>query len=91
MATKTLSGFFGDTFHHQPQARPIHPVVHRRRASALVLTALTFALGVILFAVYGSEVLAVYLPALPMAFILLWGSTGALRFDERRMTGAHAA
>jgi hypothetical protein len=83
MATKTMSGFFGDAFRRKPQEEPLHPVIHERRVAALVLTALTLALGIVLFAVLGPDVLALYLPMLPVGFVLLWISTEALRFDER--------
>lgn len=83
MATRTLSGFFRGALHRRTSAAPPHPLVHRRRVTALVLTGFTLALGIVLVASLGPDVLAVYLPMLPVAFVLLWISTEALRFDER--------
>lgn len=50
---------------------------------AAALTLFLLALGVVLVVALGPETLAVYLPQLPLALVLLWVSTGALRFDER--------
>ena len=62
---------------------PVHPVVRRRRMVAAALTLVLVALGVVLVVALGPETLAVYLPPMPLALVLLWVSTGALRFDER--------
>ena len=50
---------------------------------AAALTLFLVALGVVLVVALGPEALAAYLPQLPLALVLLWVSTGALRFDER--------
>lgn len=60
-----------------------HPIVRDRRVTATALTLWAVALGVLIGARWGVEGLVCYLPWLPMAFILLWVSTTALRFDER--------
>ena len=63
--------------------RAVHPVVHHRRVTASILTALTLALCAALVVAWGAVALVLFVPALPVAFVLLWSSTGALRFDER--------
>ncbi len=78
MVSRTLQHMIGDTTTDAPP----HPVVARRRTTALALTAFTVALGVLFVVAFGPGSLFVYLPALPMAFVLLWGSVDALRFDD---------
>ena len=60
-----------------------HPVVHERRVTATALTLCVVTLGVLIGITWGVAGLACYLPWLPIALILLWVSTTALRFDER--------
>jgi hypothetical protein len=84
MATRTLSGPLSEAFRRARLTRATSepPLVRKRKAVAAALLAGTVALGVLLVVLLGPAVLAVLLPPLPMAFILLWGSTDALRFDE---------
>ena len=63
-----------------------HPVVHDRHVTATALTLWAVALGVLIGIRWGVAGLACYLPWLPFAFILLWESTTALRFDERQVS-----
>lgn len=90
MATRAYGGFLGDELLRLRLARgarsgPIHPVVRRRRQVAAGLTLLLVGLGVALLVSFGPESLAAYAPALPVALVLLWASTSALRFDEREV------
>lgn len=60
-----------------------HGVVRDRKVTATGLTLFSVVLAVVMGIQWGVAGLACYLPWLPFAFVLLWGSTTALRFDER--------
>ena len=62
---------------------PERAIVSSRRTSAAALTLFAIALAVVFGIQWGAAGLWCYLPWLPFAFVLLWGSTTALRFDER--------
>ena len=51
--------------------------------TALVLTAIAIAIGVVLIAVGGRDGALIFLLPFPVALALLWRSTAAERFDER--------
>jgi hypothetical protein len=83
MATRTLS-FLGNALHRtSPVERDVHSIVRERKTTAAALIGLTVALGIVLVVTLGPAVLGAYLPGLPVAFVLIWASTDALRFDER--------
>ena len=92
MHVSPLSHLFGTVRHYAgvEGARQEHPVVQERRVTATALTLWAIALVVLIAARWGMTGLACYLPWLPFALILLWGSTTALRFDERELPEAAA-
>ena len=80
-ATSTSRGFSGAR--PQRHAQGTDPLIHRRRRTALALTAFAGALGVLLTATIGRDAFIIYFFALPVALTLLWASTSDKRFDER--------
>lgn len=60
-----------------------NPVVRARKVTAFGLTLFAVVLAVVMGVGWGGVGLACYLPWLPFAFVLLWASTTALRFDDR--------
>ena len=86
-----LSHFFGKVGHTKSEhAREEHPVIRQRRVTATALTLWALALGILIGIRWGTGGLACYLPWLPFAFVLLWGSTTSLRFDECELPEADA-
>ena len=79
-ATTSSTTFSGN---RQARPSPVDPVVHRRRITAAVLTAIALAIGAVLLATDGRDLIFVYLLPLPVALLLLWTSTTADRFDDR--------
>jgi len=92
MHVSSLSHLFGTVRHYTGAegAQQEHPVVQERRVTATALTLWALALAVLIAVRWGMTGLACYLPWLPFALLLLWGSTTALRFDERELPEAAA-
>ena len=82
MATRTLSRALGDAHRQAPEGAKAHPLVVRRRRAALVCTLGTIVFGLVLAQTLGPRSLWVFRPAQPLAYVLMWGSADALRFDE---------
>jgi hypothetical protein len=63
-------------------AEPAPPVVAARTSQAAILTACAVAIGAGLGFVFGAAAFALYLLPMPVALVLLWGSTDVRRSDE---------
>lgn len=87
MHVSPLSHFFGKVRRYAGAEgrQQEHPVVKERRVTATALTLFALALVILIGLRWGMTGLACYLPWLPFALLLLWGSTTALRFDEREL------
>lgn len=84
MDVSALSRVFATMRHGTIEpAAPEHPVIHERKVTAAGLTLFAIALAVVIGIQWGMAGLACYLPWLPFAFVLIWASTTALRFDDR--------
>ena len=80
-ATSSSASYSRD---HRARRRPEDPVIHRRRITALVLTAIAVVFGIVIVATAGRDGALIYFLPFPVALALLWASTTSLRFDERR-------
>ncbi len=96
MDVKALSRLFGKVRHRvaledgSTRWTHEHPIIQQRRVTAMGLTFWAIALAIVIGLRWGMSGLACYLPWLPFAFIILWVSTTALRFDEREVSEADA-